>query len=208
LAPEKKDPIRIAPPAQPTAKDGGAELTEEDVEEVLQSDLVSDHVKMQWKLFRLGLKAGVKVWVPPADQAKLRREYQWSEFEQTFTTGIDLPAGYFENIDVVWKEQFRIDGAFEIENSTAIYSGLLRFADLSLVAPNTVYPLFIVAPAARRAQTLAQLCRPTFRHFKLDAKVRFLPYETVDEIDSFFANSSSGLNIELMKGRAERLVCP
>ena len=46
----------------------------------------------------------------------------------------------------MWKEEFRIDAAFEIENSTSIYSGLLRFADLNIVAPNTTYPMFIVAP--------------------------------------------------------------
>jgi len=54
--------------------------------------------------------------------------------------------------DVVWKEEFRIDAAFEIENGTSIYSGLLRFADLTMVAPNTIYLLFIVSP--RRAPQL------------------------------------------------------
>jgi hypothetical protein len=53
--------------------------------------------------------------------------------------------------DVVWKEEFRIDAAFEIENSTSIYSGLLRFADLTMVAPNTIYPLFIGKPKASAA---------------------------------------------------------
>jgi len=33
--------------------------------------------------------------------------------------------------------------------STAIYSGLLRFADLTILAPNTIYPMFIVAQSAR-----------------------------------------------------------
>ena len=42
--------------------------------------------------------------------------------------GLDTQVKYVENIDVVWKEEFRIDAAFEIENSTSIYSGLLRFA--------------------------------------------------------------------------------
>jgi len=43
----------------------------------------------------------------------------------------------------------RIDAAFEVENSTSIYSGLPRFADLNIVAPDTMYPMFVVAP--RRA---------------------------------------------------------
>src|SRR4029077_4067983 len=61
--------------------------------------------------------------------------------------------------DVVWKEEFRIDAAFEIENSTSIYSGLLRFADLTMVAPNTIYPLFIVSP--RRAPQLGSSASST-----------------------------------------------
>jgi hypothetical protein len=190
-----------------TAKDPSGEVTEDDVEQVLTSDLVSDHVKMQWKLVNLGLKAGEKVWVPPGDQKKIQKLYEYNQFEPKFVTGIDLPAGYFDNIDVVWKEQFRIDAAFEIENSTAIYSGLLRFADLTIVAPNTVYPLFIVAPIERRGQARAQVCRPTFRQLGLDKKVRFLSYEAIEEIDRFFENSTAGLNIELIKAKAETLPC-
>ena len=138
---ESKVPLLVQEPApQPLV-----EIEREDVEAVLASEVVSDHVKMQWKLASLGLKAGEKVWVPAADQGKLRRIYEFESFEAEFASGIDLPRSYIENIDVVWKEEYRIDAAFEIENTTAIYSGLLRFADLTILAPNTVYPMFIVA---------------------------------------------------------------
>ena len=182
-----------------------ASVEPEDIQEALQSPLVSDHVKMQWKLASLGLKAGEKVWVPVADQARLRQSYDFSQFEPEFSTGIDLPKNYFENIDVVWKEEFRIDAAFEVENSTAIYSGLLRFADLNIVAPNTTYPMFIVAPAERRNRVREQLRRPVFRRLDLMSKVKFLPYETIDEIEQFFARTASGLSVELIRGRAESL---
>lgn len=181
------------------------EVEREDVEAVLASDLVSDHVKMQWKLASLGLKAGEKVWVPASDQGKLRKVYEFNEFEAEFAAGIDLPKSYVENIDVVWKEEFRIDAAFEIENTTAIYSGLLRFADLTILAPNTTYPMFIVAPVEKRNRVREQLLRPAFRRLELRDKVKFLPYEAVDDIDKFFANSSSGLSVELMAGKAEVL---
>jgi hypothetical protein len=181
------------------------EVQAEDVEQVLQSPLVSDHVRMQWKLASLGLKAGEKVWVPTADQGKLRAVYDFNEFETEFAAGIDLPKNYFENIDVVWKEEFRIDAAFEVENSTAIYSGLLRFADLNIVAPNTTYPMFIVAPADRRNRVREQLLRPVFRRLDLRDKVRFLPYETIDEIDQFFSTASAGLSVGLIQGKAEIL---
>ena len=117
-------------------EDALMELQSEDVEEIPKGNELSDHVKMQWKLIHLGLKTGSKVWVPLNDQRIIQREYEFKEFEPSFTAGIDMPAKYVENIDVVWKEEFRIDAAFEIEHSTAIYSGLLRFADLKIIAPN------------------------------------------------------------------------
>ena len=42
-----------------------------------------------------------------------------------------------------------------------------------------------------------------FQRLALDKKVRFLPYETIDEIDSFFADSSTGLTVDLIVGRSE-----
>ena len=198
---ESKVPLSVQEPApQPLV-----EIEREDVEAVLASEVVSDHVKMQWKLASLGLKAGEKVWVPAADQGKLRRIYEFESFEAEFASGIDLPRSYIENIDVVWKEEYRIDAAFEIENTTAIYSGLLRFADLTILAPNTVYPMFIVAPSEKRNRVREQLLRPAFKRLELRDKVRFLPYEAVDDIDRFFANSTKGLSVALIAGKAEVL---
>lgn len=202
-APAPRPESIIRPPVAPVVPGALAEVTEADVEQVMQSKEISEHVRMQWTLARLGLKAGDKIWVPPGDQTKIRRLYEFNEFEPQFSAGIDLPAGYFENIDVVWKEQFKIDAAFEIENSTAIYSGLLRFADLTIVAPNTIYPLFLVAPSERRDQVRNQLRRPAFEKFHLMSKVRFLSYESISEIDRFMENTTHGLNMDLMKGRSE-----
>jgi hypothetical protein len=163
----------------------------------------SRHVEMQWKLARLGRKAGQKVWIPFADQGRLRRAYESVEFEAEFAAGIDLPKNYVENIDVIWKEEFRIDAAFEVESTTAIYSGLLRFADLTTLAPNTLYPMFIVAPVERRARVREQLYRPSFKRLGLPEKVMFLPYETVDDIDKMFAGVDVGVSVELIKAKAE-----
>jgi type II restriction enzyme len=103
----------------------------------------------------------------------------------------------------VWKQEFRIGAAYEIENSTAIYSGLLRFADLNIFAPSPLYPMFIVAPTSRKNRLREQLRRPAFQRLALDKKVRFLSYEAIDEIDSFFADSSTGLSVELVVGKSE-----
>jgi hypothetical protein len=169
------------------------------------NEIISDHVAMQWKLATLGLKAGQKVWVPMSDQARLRKLYQFDEFEREFSTGIDLPRNYVENIDVVWKEEYRIDAAFEIESTTAIYSGLLRFSDLNVLAPNTMYPMFIVAPAQRREQIRQQLLRPTFKRLSLSGNVRFLPYEIIDEVERFFSSASTGVSVDVLRAKAETL---
>jgi hypothetical protein len=160
---------------------------------------------MQFKLARLGIKAGSKVWVPKSDQQRIVDQYDFKDFEKEFSTGIDVPIKYVENIDVVWKKEFRIDAAFEIENSTAIYSGLLRFSDLKIIAPNSNYPLFVVAPESKRSRLIEQVNRPTFRSLEFKRKVRFLPYEKVNEIDHFFEKSKSGLNIGVLIGQSEAI---
>jgi hypothetical protein len=175
----------------------------QDVPAESDAALVSDHVKMQWTLARLGRKAKERVWVPAGDQQKLRKVYQFDDFDQEFQAGLDLPHSYIENIDVVWKQEFRIGAAYEIENSTSIYSGLLRFADLNILAPNTIYPMFVVAPADRKNRLREQLRRPTFKRLELDKKVRFLSYEAVNEIDTFFATNDAGVTIDVVLGKSE-----
>jgi hypothetical protein len=166
---------------------------------------LSEHLRMQWLLLKMGRQAGEKVWAPRNDQLRLTSEYQFSDFEETFAAGLDTQTKYVENIDVVWKEQFRIDAAFEIENSTSIYSGLLRFADLTMVAPNTIYPMFIVAPGERRNRIREQLARPSFQHLGIHEKVRYLPYERVDEIADFFQEADSGLSVDVLRAKSEVL---
>jgi len=169
------------------------------------AETVSEHIGMQWKLIQLGIKSGAKVWIPKNDQQRIISQYSFESFEKEFTAGIDTPAKYVENIDVVWKEEFRIDAAFEIENTTAIYSGLLRFSDLKIIAPNSNYPLFIVAPQSKRNRLIEQVKRPTFKKLDFGNKVKFLPYEAVNDIDNFFKTSSSGLNVELLIGKSESI---
>ena len=182
------------------------QVVKEDINEKLIDDLeISEHTLMQWKLIQLGIKAGSKIWVPRNDQARIVNKYNFDEFETEFTAGIDTPAKYVENIDVVWKEEFRIDAAFEVEHTTAIYSGLLRFSDLTIIAPNSNYPLFIVAPQEKRNRLLDQIKRPTFRKIEFDKKVRYLSYEAVNEIDTFFQHNMSGLSVDLIIGKSEIL---
>ncbi|MDA1316415.1 MAG: hypothetical protein O3B87_00145 [bacterium] len=178
---------------------------EVEIDEEVSPKELTEHVRMQWALVNMGLKAGTRVWVPKNDQGKITKEYSFSDFEKEFTSGIDVDARYVENIDVVWKEGFKINAAFEVENSTSVYSGLLRFSDLKIVAPNSSYPLIIVAPEERREKVRRQVTRPTFNAMKFNRLVKFLSYEMIDEVDKFTAKNTS-VNSSVLLERAEGLV--
>ena len=152
------------------------------------------HDEMQWRLIRLGQLAKCDVWVPRNDQPK---QYQGNHFRDhvlhDFHETLDVPRS-IENIDVVWKfGPYSIKSAFEIEHSTSIYSGILRLSDLRAEAPNSNYPLFIVASEERRKRVFEELRRPTFSGacLRLNEVVRFLGYEKVREIDESAKNATN-----------------
>jgi len=146
----------------------------------------TEHDEMQWRLIRLGQLAKCDVWVPKNDQPK---QYEGNHFRDfvlhEFHESLDVPRS-IENIDVVWKfGPYSIKSAFEIEHSTSIYSGILRLSDLRAEAPNSNYPLFIVASEERRRRVFEELRRPTFSGpcLRLNEVIRFLGYEKIREID-------------------------
>src|SRR5262245_6970486 len=86
-----------------------------------------------------------------------------------------------------WLYGRAIQRAFEIEHSTAIYSGLLRMADLLALQPNMNIALHIVAPAARRDKVLNEVRRPVFSLLEnqpLAQRCTFIAYEDLREIMS------------------------
>jgi hypothetical protein len=151
----------------------------------------TEHDEMQWRLIRLGQLAKCDVWVPRSDQPKQYhgntfRDFVLHEFHET----LDVPRS-IENIDVVWKfGPYSIKSAFEIEHSTSVYSGILRLSDLRAEAPNSNYPLFIVASEDRRRKVFEELRRPTFSGpcLRLNEVIRFLGYEKLREIDEMSKN--------------------
>lgn len=152
----------------------------------------TEHDEMQWRLIRLGQLARCDVWVPRGDQPKHYEGHQFRDFVlHEFHETLDVPRS-IENIDVVWKfGPYSIKSAFEIEHSTSIYSGILRLSDLRAEAPNSNYPLFIVAPEDRRRKVFEELSRPTFSGpcLRLNEVIRFLGYKKVREFDESLKNA-------------------
>ena len=129
---------------------------------------VTEHVRVQAQLLRIGHLLGHTPWVTTDDQSKLTREGDRLADLPGATT--ELPPQFDEatnrtirHIDVMWLHRNRVDAAFEVESTTSIYSGLLRMADLLALQPNISIPLFIVVPDNRLDRALEELARPVFR---------------------------------------------
>jgi hypothetical protein len=164
----------------------------------------TEHDEMQWRLIRLGQLAKCDVWVPRNDQPKQYEGHDFRHFVlQEFHQTLDVPRS-IENIDVVWKfGPYSIRSAFEIEHSTSIYSGILRLSDLRAEAPNSNYPLFIVASEDRRRRVFEELRRPTVSGpcLRLHEVIRFLGYEKVREDEE--AKTSKGFDTDILLAAGE-----
>lgn len=85
------------------------------------------HLKMQWSLIRLGKAEGCTVWVPENDRGLSFRgnDFAACTLAKLPNFGFDENARRIvRNIDALWINRNVITKAFEIESTTAIYSGL------------------------------------------------------------------------------------
>ena len=144
---------------------------------------ILSHSDVQTLLGGIGSLKGYDVWIPSSDCGRL----QWSLTAQ-FRPMTSVPAGYdgvahiLSEIDVVWVKRGgnAIEGLFEVEHSTSIYSGLLRFNDVLLTNPKLSH-FSIVSDDSRRSVFSKQLHRPTFQKSGLSELTSFLDYRNVYE---------------------------
>jgi hypothetical protein len=141
------------------------------------------HSQVQTLLAAIGHLKGYDVCLPGADVASL----DWS-LAKHFSLRDGLPTKFRDvrrilcEIDVVWIAAGRdtIEALYEVEHSTPVYSGLLRFNDVLLTDPG-VSRFSIVSNETRREIFSRQLFRPTFRKSGLAELCSFLEYSNVFE---------------------------
>ncbi len=146
-------------------------------------------IKMQANVAHLGIILGFNIWVPPGDRVRVLQALPPQYHSKLVTS---LPLNYdpatlrtIENIDVIWLDRRSIAQAFEVEHTTAIYSGLLRMADLLALQPRIQISLHIVAPVSRREQVRREILRPVFSVLEGGAMAQrcsFLSYDAVETI--------------------------
>jgi hypothetical protein len=140
------------------------------------------HEEIQYMLLHLGSAMGLDVWVARNDRG---RSYDGKFFGDVANLRNSLPRQFddatqrtIELIDVLWLRENTIVAAFEVEHTSAVYSGLLRMSDLIAMQPNINIDLYIVAPDERRDKVFAEINRPTFSRLKppLREICRYIPY--------------------------------
>lgn len=146
-------------------------------------------ITVQARLAEIGAKMGFRVWVPRNDKARVGEHLS----EDAKMALIDaLPLNYddvtlrtIENIDVLWLKGRSMARAFEVEHTTAVYSGILRMADLLALQPNMEIRLHIVAPSEKRDKVFREVKRPVFSLLDrgpLYEYCTYLSYEAVSAI--------------------------
>ena len=140
------------------------------------------HSQIQTFIGSIGSLKGYDLWIPSNDRNKL----DW-DLADKFSCRNELPGRYekiydvLKEVDVVWLQRgsSELKAMFEVEHSTPIYSGLLRFNDLYLAEPNLKLKFSIVSNDVRRSLFLSQINRPTFRMSGLSEICNFLEYKDV-----------------------------
>jgi hypothetical protein len=139
------------------------------------------HSQVQTLLAGIGNHKRYSVYVPERDICTL----DWNltdrfELRGNIPPRFEQVKGILSEIDVVWitRGGEAIEGLFEVEHSTTVYSGLLRFNDILLIDPK-VARFSIVSNEVRRALFSRQLFRPTFKASGLADMTSFLEYSNV-----------------------------
>lgn len=177
--------------SQVRRQDGEVTVTVPEASDAAQSvddKVLRESFRIQGLLARIGEQMGFRVWLPKHDRAAILQVWK-----PTNAILLDmLPLNYdettiktIEQIDVIWLRKRAIVRAFEVEHSTAVYSGILRMADLLALQPNMDIKLHIVAPDARREKVFQEIQRPVFSLLErapLSECCRYISYDSVEQL--------------------------
>ncbi|QIG50944.1 hypothetical protein G5V57_26365 [Nordella sp. HKS 07] len=147
--------------------------------------------RYQALLAEIGAMMGFSIGLPANDRTRVKA-LMVSHLQDAISE--NLPLSYdsvtmqtVSQIDVIWLKQRYMVRAFEVEHTTAVYSGLLRMADLLALQPNMNIKLHIVASEERRTKVFNEILRPVFSLLggaPLSERCTFLSYESVTAIRS------------------------
>lgn len=140
----------------------------------------SEHTQVQHVLIRIGRALGYDVFVARNDRHRVCHGDDFSALTLPALPALNLPPDVrqtVELIDVIWfaKGTGELVCAFEVEQSTSIYSGILRMKDLALSLPVHGGHFYLVAPESREREVVAQMVRPALYSEAKSFQLGYLP---------------------------------
>ena len=140
----------------------------------------SEHTRVQHVLIRIGRALGYDVFVARNDRNRICHGDEFSALTLPALPVLNLSVevrSTVELIDVIWfsKGSAELVCAFEVEQSTSIYSGILRMKDLALSLPEQAGHFYLVAPEAREREVVAQMVRPALYSDAGSFRLGYLP---------------------------------
>lgn len=162
---------------------------EEEVQEPITQKRRS--LVVQANLAKIGVQLGFKVWVAASDRVAVL-EILKQNGKDSFVIKLPLNADEntidtVERIDVLWIRGRTIARAFEVEDKTAVYSGILRMADLIALQPQFQIKLHIVAPEDRKDKVRQEILRPVFTYMEGGPLAKICTYLSFDAIEELAA---------------------
>jgi hypothetical protein len=163
---------------------------DENKDEVVKTKDIGNNIResllVQAKLAEIGEKLGMKIWLPNSDRSRVLENWK-PEKDKVLLE--DLPLVFdgttlntIKNIDVLWIKRRSIIRAFEVEDKTSIYSGILRMADLLSLQPMLDIKIHIVAPDDRRGEVFNQISRPVFSVMEKGPLSEFCSYISYNSV--------------------------
>ena len=133
------------------------------------------HTEMQFHLLKIGNALGYDVIAASNDRSRSHGGNSFSFMSLQQFPEIDLDKETLNTvklIDVLWfqKGTNNVIGAFEVEKSTSIYSGILRLTDLSYSIADGDEVFYLIVPDKREKDVCQQLSRPAIRQNKVVIK--------------------------------------
>ncbi|ABD71896.1 hypothetical protein Rfer_4209 [Rhodoferax ferrireducens T118] len=140
----------------------------------------SEHTQTQHVLIRIGRALGYDVFVARNDRNRTCGGDSFAMLTLPRLPALALPVDVrqtVELIDVLWfsKGGTQLVCAFEVEQSTSIYSGILRMKDLAMSIPDQQSHFYLVAPEAREQEVVAQMLRPAMQGGGDSFRLGYLP---------------------------------
>lgn len=154
--------------------------------EEIQKELAeeNEHTEMQYYLAKIGTTLGYNVWIAKNDHKREWKGYKLGNFSiphlnlETISSAVSETISF---IDVLWLNgENKVIGAFEVEKSTSIYSGILRLQDLSMSFNKDKSRFYLIAPNKRKKEIKAQLLRPSFQHDSM-CKISYILFSDLRE---------------------------